>query len=379
MGVGASAQDDAATATRTALEAAVEKGTPAVVLLFISPWRDVGTVARTAREVLGNDVSVVGCTTAGEITGDGAGSGHVVAVALGGPGLQVATAVGRLEDGPRTAGEQAAAALAGIEAPYRALVLLADGLAGARAEVVRGAYGVAGAGVPLVGGCAADELAMQQTFQLCGDEVLTNAVVGVGLGSPSRIAVGVGHGWRRLGDPLVVTDSDGQRILTLDDRPATEGYFGVVGVSAEEARDPAVWRRLGLFHPIGLTRPGGEEIRAVLDVDLDEGALICADVPQGTVISVMEGDAETADEGTHAACAALLDHLGGVAPVGVVAFDCAARRALFGDDGIGREVRTIGSHFPDVPLGGFYTQGEFARTRGARGVHNATLALLALT
>ena len=38
-------------------------------------------------------------------------------------------------------------------------------------------YGVAGAAVPLVGGCAGDDLAMQRTEQLHGDRVLHNAVV----------------------------------------------------------------------------------------------------------------------------------------------------------------------------------------------------------
>jgi len=31
-----------------------------------------------------------------------------------------------------------------------------------------------------------------------------------------------------------------------------------------------------------------------------------------------------------------------------------------------------------VPLAGFYTYGEFARTRGARGMHHLTVVTLAL-
>lgn len=393
MGVGESSAADAAVATRTALADALgtpsdtdagsvpapERGRPAVVLLFVAPAYDVSAVARTAREVLGPDVPVAGATTSGEITGTGAGSGRVVAVALGGDGLRAATSVGTLADGPRVAGERAARALLEVDGEHRALVVIGDGLSGARAEVVRGAYSVTGAGVPLIGGCAGDDLAMRATFQLHGDEVLTGAVVGVGLASPTRIAVGVGHGWHRLGEPMVVTDSDGQQILTLDDEPAAEVFLRTVGLSVEAAADPAVWQRAGLFHPIGLTRPGGEEIRAVLDVDLETMSLGCGDVPQGTVITIMRGDAGTVDQGTHAACTDLLDALEGEAPVGVVAFDCAARRAVLGDQGLAQEVTTIGGHLPGVPLAGFYTYGEFARARGARGVHNATLALLALT
>ncbi|WP_396134765.1 FIST C-terminal domain-containing protein [Cellulomonas sp. ATA003] len=67
----------------------------------------------------------------------------------------------------------------------------------------------------------------------------------------------------------------------------------------------------------------------------------------------------------------------GAAPVGVIAFDCAGRRAVLGADGLRREMDVLAEHLPGVPLGGFYTYGEYARVAGSRGVHNATLVLLA--
>ncbi len=81
------------------------------------------------------------------------------------------------------------------------LLLLTDGLAGDQQEIVRGAYDVAGAAIPLVGGCAGDDLAMEATFQLHGDQVLRDAVVAVALGSDAPLGIGVQHGWRRVGEP----------------------------------------------------------------------------------------------------------------------------------------------------------------------------------
>lgn len=379
MEVGVSRDADARAATVAAVTQASAGRTPALVILFVSPALDVAAVAVAAREVLGAEVPVVGCTTSGEISLASVGSGHVVAVGLGGEGVQVRTAVGRFSGGARQAGEQAASALLGLDAPHRALLLIADGLAGARSDVVRGAYGVAGAAVPFIGGCAGDELAMRATFQIHGDEVLTGAVVGVALGSPSPIAIGVGHGWRRLGEPMVVTESDGQRVFTLDDRPAADSFEEALGERLRSSSDPEAWRRLGLSHPVCLTRSGGEEIRAVLGIGWDDGSLICGDVPRGAMLTAMEGDAGTVADGTRVACEALLAELGGVEPVGVIAFDCAARRAVLGEDALVDEVATMAEYLPGVPVAGFYTMGEFARTRGARGVHNATLALMALT
>ena len=67
-----------------------------------------------------------------------------------------------------------------------------------------------------------------------------------------------------------------------------------------------------------------------------------------------------------------------IGALGIIAFDCAARRAILGDAGIRAEMQTIAEYAPGVPVGGFYTYGEIARSSGSRGVHNATLALLAL-
>jgi hypothetical protein len=377
-GVGSSADADADAATRAALATATAQGSPTLVLLFVSPWCDLPTVARTAQEVLGDDVVVAGCTTAGEIAGDRAGSGQVVAVALGGDGLTVRSAVAQLGDDPRAAGQHVGQAIVGIDRPHQALMLLCDGFVGARAELVRGVYGVTGAHVPLVGGCAADEMLMKQTFQIHGGEVLTDAVIGIGIGSEGPIALGIGHGFVRTGEPLLVTESDGHRIMTIDDKPAMDIYKDSIDPRAFEPGATTPHEFVSLLHPLGLTRPGGEEIRAVLGLDFEQRSLFCGDVPQGTVISMMTGDAATIAQGTADACEEVLAQLDGVPPVGVVAFDCAVRRAVLGDEGVAEEMRSIGEYFPGVPLGGFYTQGEFARTRGARGVHNATLVLLAL-
>ena len=378
MGVGMSSSQDGAAAVREAIAAAAEGRDAALIMLFVTPTLDLQVVADTAQTVVAEGVEVIGCTTSGEIAGEHAGSDGLVAVALGGPGLTVRTALGALADGPRDAGRAAAQALVGVDRPHRALLMLSEGLTGSRSEVVRGAYSVTGADVSLVGGCAGDELAMRETRQLYRGQVLTGAVIGAAIGSDAPIGVGIGHGWRRTGEPLVVTESDGQRIFRLDDEPALDYYLDRVGAPPEVFEDESLWQYTTLWHPLGLPRPGGEEVRAVLGADYEARSLFCGDVPQGTVIWVMEGDRESVLAGTHTACDGAFDALGGARPVGLVAFDCVARRAILGDDGIDAEVRLIADRAPGVPLGGFYTYGEIARAKGSRGVHNATLVLLAL-
>jgi hypothetical protein len=62
----------------------------------------------------------------------------------------------------------------------------------------------------------------------------------------------------------------------------------------------------------------------------------------------------------------------------MVAFDCIARRGVVGDEGIQREVDRLAGFAAGAPVAGFYTYGEFARTRGTTGFHNQTLVVLAI-
>ena len=115
-----------------------------------------------------------------------------------------------------------------------------------------------GAAVPLVGGCAGDDLEMRETLQLYGDEVLTDSVVAAGIASDAAIGIGVRHGWQRVGEPMLVTRSEGNLVYTLDDRPALDVYLGQSGAVGPECSNAGAFIRLAMTHPLGLSRHTGE-------------------------------------------------------------------------------------------------------------------------
>lgn len=82
------------------------------------------------------------------------------------------------------------------------------------------------------------------------------------------------------------------------------------------------------------------------------------------------------ERATDAACGDSLAALGGRPPLGLIAFDCVARRAVLGETGIKSEIGRLTAMAPGAPVAGCYTYGEIARTRGVRGFHNQTLVLL---
>jgi hypothetical protein len=377
--VGHSNREEASRAGKEAAADARTAGTPKLAVVFASCEYELDELLAGIREELG-DVPLIGCSTAGEIATAGPGDASVVVAVMGGDGLEVATGTGldaskRL----REAGEEAAGCIADVSGPHRTLLILTDGLSGDQQEIVRGAYAAVGAGVPLVGGCAGDDLAMKKTFQFHGEAVLSDAVVTAAIASDAPLGIGVRHGWRRVGEPMLVTKSHENRVQEIDGRPALEVYCERLEVPERARTDEAEFTAFSSTHPLGLASRGDEHhVRFVNGADLDEGALVCiAEVPQGGLVWMMEGDADSVLEATDGACEDALAALDGHAPLGLLAFDCIARRGVLGE-GIREEIGRIAEKGGDAPVAGFYTYGEIARTRGISGFHNQTLVVLAV-
>ena len=380
--VGTSSDREASRAGEQAASAACRDGAPKLLIVFCSDSYDLEELLSSIRRI-SRDVPLIGCSTSGEIATSGPDHSSVVVIALGGPGFSVSTrAATAVSNRLREAGEEVASCMRQVEErPYRVMLLLSDGLAGDQQEIVKGAYGVLGAAIPLVGGCAGDDLKMQRTFQLCGDQVLQESVVGAALASDSPLGIGVRHGWRPVGEPMLVTKSADNRVYRLNDRPALDLYLDRLQAPQDVRSDGAAFTRFALTHPLGLRRRTGEsQVRFVAEANFDDRSLGCiAEVPQGGMAWIMEGDADSVLRATDAACTDAIAALEGRPPIGMLAFDCIARKGVLGEEGIKDEIDRIAEHAGSSSVAGFYTYGEIARTKGITGFHNQTLVVLALS
>jgi hypothetical protein len=382
LGVGFSAESDARAAGAAAADKALRHADAKLLIVFCSDSYDLDALLEGINQRSGG-APLIGCSSAGQIARDGHGDASVVVTALGGAGFSVSTAsASAASERLREAGAAAAACAADdADRPHRVLLMLSDALGGDQQEIIRGAYGVLGAGVPLVGGCAGDDFKMKRTFQLHGDQVLENSVVAASLSSDSPLGIGVRHGWTRVGEPVLVTRSGGNRVYTLDDRPALDVYLERLGAPAEAREDEEAFNAFAITHPLGLSRRSSEEgARMVAGADFEERSLtMIAEVPQGGLAWFMEGDEQSVLAATDAACAAAIEAIGDNPLAGVIAFDCAARRGVLGDAGIGQEIERVASHAGGAPVAGFYSYGEIARVAGVSGFHNQTLVVLAVS
>ncbi len=379
LSVGTAHADDDRTAGREATLRAVTGTDPRLLIVFCAGTPDPEAVLAGIAEVAAG-VPLVGCSSVAAIGPGGPQHAGVIVAALGGAGFSVATAVGRdAEAGRWEAGAAAAGCVAGLaEREHHILLLLADGQVHDQEKILAGAYGVVGASMPFVGGSASPDPTFGQAFQLFGTEVVTRGVVGAAIASDGPFGVAVGHGWRKVGEPMIVTHSRNGDVYTINDRPARVAYLDRLGAPTEAYTDPAAFMDFARTRPIGVRRRNDVEIRDVgSDRWVSEGWLrSLGEVPEGGVIWLMEGDADSGLTAAGDAARAAVAALGGQPPLGLLAFDCVSRRRLLGDERTRASVSRMLDWSGGAPVAGFYTWGEFARVRGLNGYHNQTLVVL---
>jgi hypothetical protein len=389
VGVGRSSAAASRSAGREAAADAVRGADPRLLVAFAGIDHDPQALLAGIADAAPG-VPLIGCSTHGEIGPGGPRDGSVTVAALGGPGFTAVTACAdRVSERQREAGAAVATELAtamdgatatGAARPHQVMIMLTDGLARAQEEILRGVYGVFGATVPLFGGAAADAWRMSRTFQLCDGQVFENGVVAALLASEAPLAVAASHGWRRVGEPLVVTSAGDARVYEFDDRPALDSCLDRLGAPKEIYHDPCALIDFLLPRPLGVQRRSGVEVRNMsTEIDL-EGRSIGGGgaFAPGAVAWVMEGDSESILASLGSAFVQARAGLDGAPPIGLLTLSCAASRAVLGDEGIRREGTLIEREAGGVPFAGFHTYGEIARTRGIDGFHNQTFVVLAL-
>jgi hypothetical protein len=348
---------------------------PGLVLIFPTGVLDPQEVATQAQAAAG-DARVAGMTGTGAITRRGAIESGCSAVAFG-SSLPVGVGTSTSSD-PRAAGRSAAAqALFGVnlDGSHAALLLFVDSESGDQAEIVAGAYEIAGGRIPLAGGAAGG----QARAQFADGEALSGSVVAVALVSQTPIGVGIAHGCVRRGAPSLVTRSRGPVVLQLDGRPAETVYLEKLGMGDVPLSD-ADFEAIAMAHPLAQPELRGDVRPRYVRGRALGGGLVCAtSIEANAPVDVCEHEPGAIVRSATAAVDEALRQLSGPAEA-VLLFDCAARSAWFGNPLAAREVESIISSFgdPAPALAGVYTRGEIGRIRGAKGDRNYSLVVVAV-
>ncbi len=327
-----------------------------LVIAFHSVRHDASAVAEGLLRALPG-ACTLGCTTTGEIGPDGLIEGGVVALGLR-RGVRCAARVldpqavfargpGLLEDMAQELGTTTAR----LDPRRHLLVVLTDGLS-LNEERLAASLRFAAPSLRLVGGSAADDLAMRATSVFLNGRVHPSAHLVALLDSELAFEVLNVHHFSPTDERVVITGADPgrRRISEINGRPAVREMARIQGL------DPAAVRAdpdLLLSQPVQLAFVvgGALYVRSVLGLDGDELVMASA-VEEGSVLRVVRGEALT--ERTRAGVSATLGRLPGPA-AGMLLFNCAGRM---------REAAALGQPealfeaMVQAPAVGFHTYGE---------------------
>ncbi len=224
-----------------------------------------------------------------------------------------------------------------------------------------------------LGGLASGGRRPREHVLFTPDGVVDHGLVLLTLTGDIRAEPLVAPGCRMLGPELTVTQCQDHVLLGLNGRAAVtvldEVFTGMTEPDREQfRRGPLV----GLWRAGQRPRPGEVLVRTLLAVDRRQGAV-------GVGAALVEGQSlQFCVRDPQAASAELRALLRGREPAAAVwVFSCIARGAdFFGEPS--HERRLVRGALGEIPLAGFYSNGELGPVAGRTLLHNQTCTLALL-
>ena len=390
IGVGFSAQKDPLEAAKEASiqsQKQIHQQKPNLVIVFSSIHFKDKNLLEGIYYVFGPATNLLGCTGYGVITESGVYKYGVVVMAI--YSKKIKFGIGSIREinktNPRESGEKfARLALKDLSATTRGIGLIfSDGLTEKGSDLLLGIKEVLGRSFPIIGGSAADNLQFKKTYQYFNREILNNALIGTILSGEGNFGYGLKHGWKPLGKTHIVTQSSGNVVKRIEDRPAVELYKSYFKKNLDEIR--SLITQISVLYPLGIYLSEEEEylLRNVIQIE-NNGDLVCqTDIPQGSQIRIMMGTKESALQAAKQAAWEAKNALKGTPLLGAIVFESVSRISLLGYR-INEEINIIKNILgKNVPFIGVCTFGEQAPLKsleyhGESHFHNETIAILTI-
>ncbi|MEI2784462.1 MAG: FIST N-terminal domain-containing protein [Candidatus Nanopelagicales bacterium] len=284
-------------------------------------------------------------------------------------------------------GRELAEQLAAAPEPVRMIYLLASGIDIANDQVIAGIESVLGPDVVIFGATSSDQMQGIATHQAIDGILYQHAAFAVGFWDPTlRVDTQATHGFRAVGEPLVVTSAQRNRIAELDGEPAWPAFLRRLELPPDATEgDTIPIGALAEVLPDDLAQEyGNPHILRVVTHHTEEGALVYAtEASPQTELWLTVRDEELIFADMDRMMAAITARNPGQSPVAVFHADCLARgRRLFDrvmkEELVHRMQQPLASDGCVPPWFGMYGFGEYAQLGGRNEYHNYTTALAAL-
>ncbi|MDB5187067.1 MAG: hypothetical protein JWM07_539 [Candidatus Saccharibacteria bacterium] len=344
------------------------------VIIFASSSHDYASVLKSITTTC-NPKILLGCSSAGEFISEQHGEGAISAIAFRSDHLQFSVGLGiNILGDPDHAAQEVVESFGGMtdtSFPYRSALVLADALAGHTDELIDHLNKATAGTYQFFGGGAGDDAKFSKTHVFLGTKIYTNAVVALEILSKKPIGIGVRHGWKQSSVKMRVTESDGAKLVSLNSIP----ILNVLQKHAENTNQKFDEKNpipFFLHNVIGIETPNGYKLRVPLSINNDGSVNCASDIPQGTIVSIMKTDSESASNAAREATEDALRQVGNHEPGVALLFDCVATRLRTGQE-FEYELDTVTKKLQPAVMAGCNTYGQIARVDGQfNGFHNCT-------
>lgn len=360
-----------------------------LVVIHASLGHDYQTLLAETRR-LAPSARVVGSSCCGIVGREGVSESMndvAIMAVRGAPEIAVAAVDGIYGHNSYEKSAELAAQLKAANSGINMVYFLASGIDIADDRCIAGIESVLGPEVTVFGATSADNMKGIASFQMVDDRVYEHAAYAVGFADPSlEVVTQATHGFVAVGEPLVVTRSEDNRIIELNGRPAWAEYtrrlaLPETATCGETIPIGALAERLS---PELAAEYGNDHIlRVVTKHDPDGTMHYATTCPEGTRLWLTVRDEKRIFDDMDRMMGQMLKRIGGRELVAVFHADCLARgRFLFNrvmkEELVGRMQFPLARDGQVPPWLGMYGFGEFARLGGANEYHNYTTAIYAL-
>jgi small ligand-binding sensory domain FIST len=238
-------------------------------------------------------------------------------------------------------------------------------------------WGAAYPKIPILGGLASSS--NSEIFLLKDGEITTAPVLAIAIKRGLLVRSLVSQGCRPIGDPSPITKAEQNLILEIGNLPAYQALEAAfLSIPAEQR----VSVRNNLFLGLAVSeyiedfKQGDFLIRNILGADPQLGALAVGAHPRvGQTIQFQLRDSKSAREDLILASENVKSELSG--PIGILLFSCAGRgKGLFGRSD--HDAETLAKILGDIPLAGFFCNGEIGPVGGKAFLHGYTASAAVL-
>ncbi len=324
-------------------------------------------------------LALVGCTTDGEISSKlGFRDDSIAFLLFGGNNVDFTTGLGTdADENLVTAGKNAIKeARSKTKLKPSICFVFPPGLVINSDIVLKTIKRSLGADVPIFGATAADQWKFTGTYQFYNNNVVSNSIPVLLLSGSLNYSYAVESGCKLIGDPGIVTKSDGDILIEIDGEPATNFYKKFLGKKG---------------------KPNGKNPLAIVDKNNDiiyiratpgntnpkTGSIpFNAEIPVNSKVQITTASKEEILEACRTSILnAKRAYPEGKNPQAAIFFSCATRKLVLGPHTV-KEIEIIRSEIVEnIPIIGFYGYGEIGprkKNKKKSEIHNHTFVSLLL-